>query len=167
MQKKDIYTLLILVIILIGGSWAFSIKMGDQDNINLPPDGSSALWGDSLVLQRSFSDGVHTITGEITLPTPCYQFSYDAIVAESFPEQVTLNFKVEPPDADVMCIQVVATKEFTIEVSASEQARFSARINGQPIDVEIEKVEVAEETGEQTFDLTATGTEEIDPDVLE
>lgn len=166
MQKKDIYTLVILVLILVVGAWLFSGQADEQNNTSLPPDDAGTLWGDSLVLERSFSEGVHTITGEITLPTPCYQFSYDAIVAESFPEQVTLNFKVEPPPVDLICIQMVATKEFSVEVSASEQATFSVRVNGQPIDVEVQKVS-AKDAAEDTFGLTATDTTDIDLEVLQ
>ena len=47
----------------------------------------------------------YAITGE--LPNPCYEFRHEAIVAESFPEQVSVVGTIEAPADDVICAQVI------------------------------------------------------------
>src|SRR3972149_10512173 len=38
-----------------------------------------------------FENNKYLYYGKVTLPNPCYQVQVDALIAESFPEQVTLN----------------------------------------------------------------------------
>lgn len=87
---------------------------------------------------HSFRDGTHTLFGSIDLPTPCYTLSTDVIVAESFPEQVTIDFKAEV-DPDIMCTQVISPSEFSVEVDVSEDATFSTRFNGVSVPLEIKE----------------------------
>lgn len=56
------------------------------------------------------------------MPTPCHSFTTDAIVAESFPEQVTITVEQKEPGDDEVCIQVVDVQEMVGSFSASEGA---------------------------------------------
>lgn len=56
------------------------------------------------------------------LPTPCHTATAEAIVAESMPEQVSINVTITPPAADTGCIQVIQTATITGNFSASSQA---------------------------------------------
>lgn len=66
----------------------------------------------------------YQITG--TLPTPCHQIEDQAIVAESFPEQVTLKATIIAPTDP--CIQVIEKIEKKGTFQASEQATFKLQI---------------------------------------
>ncbi len=80
---------------------------------------------------HEFTDGVHRVYGKTDLPTPCHSLTVDALIAESYPEQVTLQF-ASAGEAET-CIQVISEQEFSIEFSASSEASIRATWNGAPI----------------------------------
>jgi hypothetical protein len=82
-----------------------------------------------------FIDGVHTIAGEVILPTPCDLLEADATVAESMPEQVTVNFNVIN-NAET-CAQVETPQRFAVEFQASEEADIRARFMGRDIELNL------------------------------
>lgn len=67
------------------------------------------------------------------LPNPCYGVSVEAIVAESFPEQVTLQVEIINPEDDAICAQVI--EDVTLEgiYSASQNASLQLRVESLPI----------------------------------
>ncbi len=87
--------------------------------------------GTPLLTDRTFASGTHTLVGEIALPTPCHELSWEVTVAESFPEQVTIAFSTTPGDG--MCAQVLTPAPFSVTVAASADATFSALFNGEPV----------------------------------
>lgn len=82
-----------------------------------------------------FIDGTHSVVGEIMMPTPCDLLEGDATVAESSPEQVTLNFNVIN-NADT-CAQVQTSQRFRIDFEASEQAVITARFMGRNVELNL------------------------------
>ena len=59
------------------------------------------------------SEGKLVYSAKVTLPTPCYSIEKEELVMESMPPQVRIELTRIPPDADVVCIQVIA--EETVE----------------------------------------------------
>lgn len=100
-----------------------------------------------------YIDGVHTVVGEVAMPTPCDLLQSDAVVAESYPEQITLDFTVRN-NAD-FCAQVITPQRFKVSAPASEQATFSARFEGRPIELNL--VEAAEGESPDEFELFIKG----------
>lgn len=62
------------------------------------------------------------------LPNPCYSANVDVLVAESYPEQVTINVTVIEPNSDQMCAQVITDFEYEGTIPASEQATFTLNV---------------------------------------
>jgi tetratricopeptide (TPR) repeat protein len=109
-----------------------------------------------IAIQHAYKDGKHTYSGTIQTPTPCYTLEGSALVAESFPEQITLELTLHAPEPGVMCIQVLAEKDFTIEVSASEGATFKGvRVNGVEKKWEVTPA-TAEKKNTATFEMKAS-----------
>ena len=75
------------------------------------------------------------------------------MVAESYPEQITINFTVLN-NADT-CAQVMTEQRFMVEVTASEEATFSATLEGRP--VELNLVPAAEGETPEDFELYYKG----------
>ena len=100
-----------------------------------------------------FIDGVHTIVGELTLPTPCDLLATDARVAESYPEQVTFAFSVV--NTTETCAQVMTNQRFKVEANASKEANLAATFAGTP--VELNLVEAAPGETPDTFELFIKG----------
>lgn len=65
----------------------------------------------------------YTVTGGF--PNPCYEYSMQTNVAESYPEQVALRMTVTPPVEGERCIQWLENLHATGTYQASRQASFS------------------------------------------
>lgn len=100
-----------------------------------------------------FIDGVHTIVGELALPTPCDLLTTDALIAESFPEQVTFAFSVI--NTTEVCAQVVTNQRFKIEATASKDANLKATFMGSPVELNLIEAEPGETP--ESFELFIKG----------
>lgn len=69
------------------------------------------------------------------MPTPCDLLESSARVAESFPEQIMINFSVIN-NAD-FCAQVVTAQRFKVSATASPEATFSAQFMGRPVELNL------------------------------
>jgi hypothetical protein len=109
----------------------------------LAHDNENTYGNDEIEASHVFEDGTHTIQGEIMLPNPCYEMELQVLVAESLPEQVTLQFDVHEKDfdSDVVCAQVVVEEDFEVEVEAHEDATFSATVNGEEVELDLEDID--------------------------
>jgi hypothetical protein len=100
-----------------------------------------------------YREGVHTIVGELPMPTPCDLLTYEARVAESYPEQVTYAFDVT--NTSDACASVVTTQRFMVAATASEAASLSATFRGNL--VELNLVEAAANETLESFELFIKG----------
>jgi len=95
---------------------------------------------DVLEVEHSYSDGVHTYSGTVTTPTPCYTVDAMAVVAESYPEQITVDITLtdQAEENGGMCTQVLDEKPFSVDVNASEEAELvKVRVDGEDADWEL------------------------------
>lgn len=122
-------TVLVLVVVAGVGYMLFP-KEAASPTAPLPQqnDPTSA---EEYQLTHTFEDGVHTIAGVLTLPTPCHEIQTDVTVAESFPEQVSITVTTQATDG--ICIQVIDEREFSVEVEVDQNATFSLTINGEQV----------------------------------
>lgn len=88
-----------------------------------------------IVADHYFKDGKHTLTGVISLPTPCHSLTTGARVAESMPEQVTIAFTSKGGEG--ICTQVIDEKFFSVSFQASGEATMNATFNGSPVELVI------------------------------
>lgn len=118
--------IIILLIVLIPGG-----KVNDSDT---PPlsDETEGFVPEEIVAIHSFENGTHRLNGEVDLPTPCHTLVHEVMIAESFPEQVTINFETEVDD-DIVCAQVITPAQFDITFEASEEATIRTRFNGTSV----------------------------------
>lgn len=100
-----------------------------------------------------YIDGVHTVVGEIPMPTPCDLLEVNAIVAESFPEQITLDFRVT--NNAEFCAEVITPQRFKVSATASEEATFNALFQNQVIELNL--VEAAPSETPEDFELFIKG----------
>ena len=134
MNKKTIVIVVILAVLVIGLTlyWQFfgsnSVKNQGAQVIN-----SQQNQEDTVIVTgvHQFKGGRHIIAGEVDLPTPCHVLNHTVIVAESFPEQVTIAFETETDGSD-LCAQMITSSRYKVEFSASENAVMKATWNGAP-----------------------------------
>lgn len=106
-----------------------------------------------VTAKHFYIDGVHTLAGEIVMPTPCDLLETKATVAESFPEQIAINFSVI--NNAEFCAQVETPQRFKVSATASNQATFRAFFNGR--EVELNLVPAAEGETPDEFELFIKG----------
>jgi len=129
MSNKTIIGVIVGLIVIGGLAW-----WGLAGRTEAPAGdvaGNEATQPNSLTVNHYFDNGSHTIEGTITLPTPCHSLTTEALVAESYPEQVTIKFTTAPGTG--ICTQVLADKFFRVTFNASKDALIKATLNGQPI----------------------------------
>jgi hypothetical protein len=130
MNKVNTFLLLAILVLLVGIAYVFSMNNAPvdtpSDNNATDEEEFGTIEEDGYTLRyvyESENTWSYTVSGQ--LPTPCYETEVDAIVAESFPEQVTVRLTLTPPDDSVVCIQVTREFEVSGEFSASEAATVS------------------------------------------
>lgn len=103
-------------------------KDSTNDNDDTTEEPSQSDLSENLELSSEYlgdNNWTYTITGY--LPNPCYSYEVQALVAESFPEQVSINMTITEPAADVVCAQVIQDVNEEGTFSASEGA--SVKLN--------------------------------------
>lgn len=106
-----------------------------------------------VTAKHFYIDGVHTFAGEIVMPTPCDLLEANSSVAESFPEQISIDFSVI--NNAEFCDQVETPQRFIVSATASDQATVQARFNGR--DIELNLVPAAEGETPEEFELFIKG----------
>jgi hypothetical protein len=160
MNQKTIIISIALFILIVLGMFVFAylkkaeVTAPEQQTPNEQPQEEVAYAAITRVTAKHFYvDGVHTLAGEIPMPTPCDLLEADARVAESFPEQVTVDFTVI--NTAEFCAQQVTNQRFKVSVSASEDATFKATFMGR--DVELNLVPPEEGETPENFELFIKG----------
>ena len=82
-----------------------------------------------------YINGVHTVVGEIPMPTPCDLLESQMFVAESYPEQITLNFEVI--NNSEFCAQKTTPQRYKVEGAASPEATFGAVFEGRKVELNL------------------------------
>ncbi len=95
-----------------------------------------------ITAKHFYIDGVHTLVGEVDMPTPCDLLESSALVMESMPEQIAVSFNVV--NSAEFCAQVVTAQRFKVSASASPAATFTATFMGRPVELNLIPAEPGE-----------------------
>ncbi len=159
MNQRTIVIAVALFVLIVAGMFTFAFlkknELVEQETNNEEQVQEEVEYASvtRITGKHYFIDGVHTIAGEIPMPTPCDLLEVDAMVMESMPEQVALNFSVI--NNAEFCAQVVTPQRFMVSATASEGATFSATFMGRP--VELNLVPAAEGETPEDFELFIKG----------
>lgn len=139
-QKIVIATLALFIVIVIG---MFTFAYLKKQEIQQPPTQQEEQPEPEVAYasitkidaKHFFIDGVHTLAGEIPMPTPCDLLEAEARVMESYPEQIAVDFNVI--NTAEFCAQVITPQRFKVSATASEAATFSATFMGRAVELNI------------------------------
>lgn len=142
MNQRTIILTIILFVLIVAGMFTFAfLKKGeivsDQtiDQEIQPTEDVKYASITRIEGKHYYIDGVHTVVGEIPMPTPCDLLEVEAFVAESYPEQITLDFSVI--NNAEFCAQQITSQRFKVSATASDEASFSARFAGKDIELNL------------------------------
>lgn len=128
-------TIFLVIVIAVASIWYISknqkLNTNNNANINTPnvnnSDKSDNPDGYKLTYEYLGNNSwTYNVSG--TLPTPCNDVTIDALVMESYPEQVNINVKKVVSTSDTVCIQII--KEFSKDgtFNASEKAQVKLNV---------------------------------------
>lgn len=162
MSQKSIILIVTLFALIIGGMFMYAhLKQAELQEV-VPMNENEETIETEVVpyaditrvdAKHYFIDGTHTLVGEINFPTPCDLLEADAIVMESFPEQVLIDFNVI--NNAESCAQVVTAQRFKVDATASAEATFRARFMGR--DIELNLIPAAEGEVPEDFEVFIKG----------
>lgn len=159
MNQKAIAISIALFIVLVAGMFTFAY-LKKSEIVETPADTTANEEGDvkyasitRITAKHYYIDGVHTLAGEINMPTPCDLLEVESRVMESFPEQVALDFNVV--NNAEFCAQQITPQRFKVSAAASPEAVFGAKFMGR--DVELNLVPAGEGETPDDFELFIKG----------
>lgn len=140
MNTRGVILLFGVIVIVLAGIFFFLEGSSSKDMPVIPEDNMDSKDEDKntfekITLFRMSEGSTHTYKGTITLPTPCHTLQTMIVIAESYPEQVTLDL-TSASNAPV-CAQVVTEKEFTAQFNASPNHTIRLTMNGKEIPIEV------------------------------
>lgn len=138
MHSQSVIAGVVIFALIVVGMFTFTyLKKKELAETPLPPaeeeeQSPLAPYGvDRIDGTHYFIDGVHTVVGEMVMPTPCDLLEVESIVRESMPEQIVLNFNVINT-ADT-CAQVLTPQRYSVSATASEGASIEATFKGKSV----------------------------------
>lgn len=159
MSNKSIILVVSIFVVLVVGMFGFAyLKKAEVTAPVIPPvatttDQAAAYNVTRIDAKHFFVNGVHTIVGEIPMPTPCDLLTTDARVAESMPEQVTFLFSVVNNSEN--CAQIITPGRFMVSATSSKEATLSAMFMGKSVPLNL--VEAAPGETPEEYELYTKG----------
>ncbi len=142
MKQHGIIVAIALFVLIIVGMFTFAFlkrsELKEQPQTAPPVVTPVATPYDSITridAKHFFIDGVHTIAGELMLPTICDLLNWDTVVRESMPEGVTVAFTVVNNAEN--CDVALTPQRFLATFTASGDAVIEASLNGRKIEVNL------------------------------
>ncbi len=156
MDRRTITLVAMLFLLIIAGMFIFAYLKKQEIAAPTPiqvVEDISAVGITRIDAKHFYEEGTHTFVGELDMPTPCDLLEVGAVVMESMPEQVRLDFTVIN-NADT-CIQVVTAQRFQVEAKASADAKIAATFMGKA--VELNLIPAAPGESPEDFELFIKG----------
>ncbi len=159
MNQRALMVAVALFVVIVGGMFGYAYlknrSMSESVPIPPPPQKEAVVpEAIHITAKHFFKDGVHTVIGEMMVPTPCDLLEANAVVRESAPEQVTIAVTVINTTGGV-CAQVVTPQRFKVNFKANQGAFINATFRGIPAILNL--VEAGPKETPDNFDLFEKG----------
>jgi len=141
MNQKVVVISIALFILIVAGMFGFAylkkneVAKQQQQEEEVPQEEVAYASISRVDAKHFYIDGVHTLAGEIMMPTPCDLLEAEIRVMESFPEQIVIDFNVI--NTAEFCAQQQTPQRFMVSASASENATFSALLMGRTVELNL------------------------------
>lgn len=142
MNQKTIILIVCLFALIVAGMFIYAhLKKAELTEVVVTPTeqpvSEPVPYADitRIDAKHYFIDGTHTVVGEVIMPTPCDLLEAEALIAESYPEQVTIQFSVINT-ADT-CAQMITPQRFKVDFTASAEATIRAMFMGRDVELNL------------------------------
>ena len=136
MNQRALIVAILLFAVIVGGMFGYAyLKRGQLQTATpvptAPPQDNTPNIT-HIDAKHFFKDGVHTIAGEIMMPTPCDLLEASPITLESSRDEVTVAFRVINNTQGV-CAQIITPQRFKVSFEANKGAIIKALFKGEPV----------------------------------
>jgi len=141
MKQHGIIIAIVIFALIIIGMFTFAfLKRSELNQVPVPKNDTTVVPSPYDTITRIdakhfYIDGVHTLVGEVLLPTTCDLLNWESVVRESMPEGVTVEFTVIN-NAET-CGAATLPQRFLVTFSASEDASIDATLNGRRVELNL------------------------------
>jgi len=158
MNQRALIVAVVLFVVIIGGMFGYAYlkraELQPATPVPTPPQKEERQNITHIDAKHFFTDGTHTIAGEIMMPTPCDLLEAGPIALESSLDEVTVAFRVIN-NTEGVCAQVVTPQRFKVSFEANAGAFIDAIFNGSPVTLNL--VEAKPDENPDDFELFIKG----------
>ncbi len=142
-----------LVALTLGGAWYYLRSV--EEPIVTPLPVKETFIPRIITAKHQFKNDVHTVVGEVDLPTPCYLLNTDSFVEIKEPQSDKAIIQFTTINESDTCIQTITSARFKESFSASLNADISATWNGKPVQLNL--IEVSPDEDLEGFEIYIKG----------
>ncbi len=148
MSNKVIVLIVALFVLIVAGMFGFAyLKKAEAPAVLPEATETTGATTDSYGITRIeakhfFINGVHTIVGELTMPTACDLLNSTSTVSSSVPATVTYDFSVINHSTD--CAKQLTPARFKVSATAGADANLKARFMGKDVDLNLTEAAAGE-----------------------
>lgn len=158
-NKRVVIISIVALLVVVGGMFGLAYYMKDKDMTTDEPPvvvEEESPYDDitRVDAKHFFEDGTHTVVGEVFLPSVCDLLDAETMIAESFPEQVTIELSVIN-NSTTECEPATEPQRFMVTFDADAEATIDARFMGR--DIVLNLLPPAEGETPLDFDLFIKG----------
>ena len=139
MSNKLIALIVGIFVLIVAGMFGFAYLKKAEAPMVLTPTATmtpSDVYGITRIDGKHFfRNGVHTVVGELTMPTACDLLTATSSVPAVVPAVVMLDFSVINHSPD--CAKQPTTARFKVTANASTTASFKAQFMGKAVELNL------------------------------
>ena len=161
MHTRAITIAIALFLLIVAGMFLFAyLKKNEIQTVKPTPAETQTTttlgpydYIDRVDAKHFYIDGVHTLAGELIMPTPCDLLTATSSADLAHPNVVTVDFDVI--NQSDTCAQVRTSQRFKVAFTASSSVHMQAYFKGRPITLNL--IPAAEGESPDDFELYIKG----------
>lgn len=168
MDKKSTFIILGILVVAIIVFVVISFEKSSLDTADMGNTASTTAWEntpaekpDEIIISQktvvtakhAYTNGTHTVAGEVPLPTPCHILEAEAKVSAD--AKTVVVALVSSIKTDEVCAQVITPARFKVTAKAAKNAHITATLNGQEITLNL--IEAGANENLDNFELYIKG----------
>jgi hypothetical protein len=143
MNNKSIVVAVVIFILIVAGMFVFAYLKQAEAPAQLPEATNTPVVLETapyvnitqITAKHFFIDGIHTIAGEMLVPTPCDLLSWDSRIVGQPSPRATINFTIL--NSAETCAQTVTPARFMVTFMGAEDIAIEATFQGKPINLNL------------------------------
>ncbi len=145
----------VVLVIAAGSLWYYEYNTQKEQTISPPIKKEEGYVPRIINAKHQFKNNIHTVAGEVELPTPCYLLETESFVKVREPAKDIATIRFTTVNNSDICAEVITPGRFKETFGAGEDAEINATWNNKPVLLNL--IEVSPEEDLDKFELFIKG----------